>query len=222
MSPENEKKPQAIEVLEKTDASAASLPRRTPAQHRSRERMERILAVASELIEANGSDQMKMSDVADRAGISIGSLYQYFPDKSSIIRKLAERYSAQSRVCIEDAFRSVTTITELEAAYVDLMDLYYSIFLAEPVMRDIWSGMQTDKHLMALELAESRVCGAMLADAMCRAHNMSHSEKTSATAFLIWQLGESAVRLAISVDRKEGDHIIGAFKAMTLREILRS
>jgi AcrR family transcriptional regulator len=184
--------------------------------------MERILAVASELIETNGSDQMKMSDVADRAGISIGSLYQYFPDKSSIIRKLAERYSAQSRACIENAFQTVTTINELEVAYVDLIDLYYNIFLAEPVMRDIWSGMQTDKHLMQLELTESRICGTMLADAMCRAHNISHSENISATAFLIWQLGESAVRLAISVDRKEGDHIIAAFKAMTLREILRS
>jgi AcrR family transcriptional regulator len=222
MSLSDGKKSQTTELLEKADASAASLPRRTPAQHRSRERMDRILAVASELIEANGSDQMKMSDVANHAGISIGSLYQYFPDKSSIIRKLAERYSTLSRACIDVALQRVTTIAELEVAYVDLIDVYYGIFLADPVMRDIWSGMQTDKHLMALELAESRVCGVMLADAMCRARNLTPTEKTTATAFLIWQLGEGAMRLAVSVDRKEGDQIIAAFKAMTLREILHS
>ncbi len=44
---------------------------------------------------------MRMSEVAEKAGISIGSLYQYFPDKSAIVRTLAERYNAYSRECIE-------------------------------------------------------------------------------------------------------------------------
>jgi AcrR family transcriptional regulator len=221
MSPSKPKKSQFVEQSRKS-ATAGSLPRRQPAQQRSRERMDRILAAASELIEAAGSDQMKMSDVAARADISIGSLYQYFPDKGAIIRSLAERYSSQSRQCIEEAFRNVTSTAELEAAYGGLIDLYYSMFLAEPVMRDIWSGMQADKQLMELELAESRICGAMLADAMRRAHRTADPMKVSATAFLIWQLGEAAMRLAISVGREEGDRIVAAFKRMTLHEILEA
>ena len=51
------------------------------------------LSCASTLIEKSGSDAMRMSDVAEMAGISIGSLYQYFPDKGAIIRTLAERYN---------------------------------------------------------------------------------------------------------------------------------
>ena len=66
--------------------------RRTPTQQRSRERQERILAVATQLIASKGSDSLKMSEIAERSEISIGSLYQYFPDKSSVIRTLAERY----------------------------------------------------------------------------------------------------------------------------------
>jgi AcrR family transcriptional regulator len=212
----------AIENLKKNHEArdAASLPRRKPAQQRSRERMDRILNVASDLIQAEGSDQLRMSDVAERAGISIGSLYQYFPDKSAVIRSLAERYNAQSRICIEEAFAKVTTPQELEAAFSGLIDLYYSMFLAEPVMRDIWSGTQSHKSLMELELAESRMCAGLLADAMRRAHRATDAAKIATTAFTVWQLGEAAMRLAISVGRTEGDAIIAAYKRMTLREVL--
>lgn len=182
--------------------------------------MDRILAIASEIIGRHGSDQLKMSDVAARAEISIGSLYQYFPDKASIVRNLAERYSVESRKCVAEALEGVSTAAELEAAYLGLLDQYYALFLAEPVMRDIWSGMQADKQLMALELAESRVCSAMLANAMSRVFKSADSHKLAATAFMVWQLGEAAMRLAISVGRKEGDAIIEAFKRMTLREIM--
>lgn len=183
--------------------------------------MENILAAASALIARHGSDGLKMSEVAERAGISIGSLYQYFPDKSAIVRSLGQHYNAESRRCIEEALGHVSTLDELEKAYAGLLDQYYDLLRAEPVMRDIWSGMQADKQLMALELAESRICGAMLAEAMARAHGEADADRYASTAFLIWQLGEAAMRLAISVDQGEGERIVEAFKRMTVREILQ-
>ena len=45
---------------------------------------------------------MRMSEVAERAGVPIGSLYQFFPDKGAIIRTLADRYNALGRACIEE------------------------------------------------------------------------------------------------------------------------
>lgn len=198
----------------------ASLPRRAPVQRRSRERMDRILSVASALIGSKGSDQMKMGEVAEQAGISIGSLYQYFPDKSAIIRSLAERYGLESRRCVEEALLPVASLADLEAAYGSLIDVYHALFKAEPVRRDIWSGMQADKQLMALELDESRACGKMLAEAMARAHGRPDPVLFAMRAFMIWQLGEAAMRLAISVEEKEGDAIVAAFRSMTLREIL--
>src|SRR5437868_13385994 len=89
-------------IIAAEDSPAAAPQRRAPAQQRSRERLERILSAARMLMSEKGSDQVKMSEVAELAGIGIGSLYQYFPDKSAIIRTLAERYHAESRKCIED------------------------------------------------------------------------------------------------------------------------
>jgi AcrR family transcriptional regulator len=193
---------------------------RNPSQQRSRDRREMILKIAASRISEVGSDAVKMSEIAALADISIGSLYQYFPDKSAIIRTLAERYNAESRLCISAAFANVRDAESLQYAYLDLVDQYYSLVLEEPVMRDIWSGMQADKILMARELEESRLCGELLAQAMVRAHGPAVAERAETTALLVWQLGEAAVRLAISVDRKSGQTIIDTFKHMTLREIL--
>jgi AcrR family transcriptional regulator len=195
--------------------------RGAPAQQRSRERLERILAVASAVIAEKGSDQMRMSEVAERAGISIGSLYQYFPDKSAVIRALAERYHVASRACVETALAGVRDLPGLRAAFGTCRSVLRNI-LAEPVMRDIWSGMQADKRLVAIELAESRANGALLAAAMARTRPGADREKLATSAFLIWQLGEAAMRLAISVERAEGDAIVDAYKRMTLRELAQA
>jgi AcrR family transcriptional regulator len=207
-------------ISAKPATKPASTAIRRPSQQRSRDRQEAILKIATARIAAVGSDALKMSEVASLAGISIGSLYQYFPDKSAIIRTLAERYNAESRICIGEAFASVRDAETLRRAYLDLVDQYYTMVLEEPVMRDIWSGMQADKVLMAYELEESRLSGELLAQAMIRAHGPAIARRAATTAFLVWQLGEAAVRLAISLDRASGNAVIEAFKRMTLREIL--
>jgi AcrR family transcriptional regulator len=195
--------------------------RRGPSQKRSRERRERILEAASAIIERKGSEGLKMNEIAGIIGISMGSLCQYFPDKRSIIRMLAERYISESRMCIREAFATVHDRASLQKAYLDLMDLYYAIVLAKPVMRDIWSGMQADKELIALQLAESRLMGAELANAMKRIHPKAGTSEIDASAFLVWELGEAAVRLAISLDRKQGDGVIETFKRMSVREVMQ-
>ena len=193
--------------------------RREPNQRRSRERVERILAAASALIAEKGSDAMRMGEVAAKADVSIGSLYQYFPDKAAIIRRLAERYNAAGRACIQAALATPRSMKELRAAFMGLVDTYYALFLAGPVMRDIWSGTQADKALREIELADSRANGAILAGALARLRPGIDRAVLAASAFLIMQLGEATMRLAISVERAEGDALVAAYKRLVDREL---
>lgn len=196
-------------------------PRREPTQKRSRERVERMLAVASDLIAEKGSDALRMGEVAQKAGVSIGSLYQFFPDKSAIIRALADRYQKESEACIAEALASVQDKDALEKAFSALVDTYYGIFLAEPVMRDIWSGTQADKGLRELELAHSRANAGMLLEVLMRLRPDENPVVLETSAFLVWQLGEATMRLAVSVDRAEGDRLVTAYKRMALGELSR-
>jgi AcrR family transcriptional regulator len=206
----------AVDSQRGNDVPAA---RREPTQQRSRERVERMLEAARALIVEKGSDAMRMGEVAERAGVSIGSLYQFFPDKAAIIRTLAERYNAAGRDCIEAELAGVSSKAELQAAFGKLIDIYYGLFLSEPVMRDVWSGMQADKALREVELAESRLNGALLAEAMARVRPDADRKQLERSAFLVMSLGESTMRLAVSVERSEGDALVEAYKRMALREI---
>lgn len=205
--------------METTEDSSGQALRRAPSQKRSQERVERMLQAASALISEGGSDAMRMGEVAERAGVSIGSLYQYFPDKGAIIRTLAERYNAEGRACISDGLAGVGDMDGLLAAFGGLIDTYYGIFLAEPVMRDIWSGTQADKALRDIDLRDSRANGALLAEAWRRVAPGADAAEVGRKAFLIMSLGESTMRLAISVERAEGDALMTDYKAMALREI---
>ena len=193
--------------------------RRQPNQKRSRDRVERILTCATTLIERDGSDALRMSELAQLAEISIGSLYQYFPDKASIIRTLAERHSEAGQDCIKQAMESVTTPKQLLTGFGDLVDVYYGYFLAEPVMRDVWSGTQADAALREIELADCRANAAHLVDALMRFLPNADAAEIASRAFLVFQLGESAMRLAVSVGRAEGDVMVETYKRMANAEL---
>lgn len=206
-------------VAAKLDQEIA-MPRRAPTQQRSRERVERMLAAAAALIAEQGSDAMRMGEVAERAGVSIGSLYQFFPDKRAIVWALAERYTAESQTCISAALKDVSDAEGLKRAFSELVDIYYGMFLAEPVMRDIWSSTQADKALRELELADSRANARFLVAVLKRLRPGADTVAMETAALLVWQMGEAVMRLAISVDREEGDRLVAAYKRMALRELV--
>ncbi|WGL53331.1 TetR/AcrR family transcriptional regulator [Nocardioides sp. BP30] len=66
--------------------------RKTPRQERSRQMVERILAAGRKVLVEHGYDAFSTNRVATTAGISPGSLYQYFPDKAAILELVVDRY----------------------------------------------------------------------------------------------------------------------------------
>jgi AcrR family transcriptional regulator len=67
-------------------------PRKTPRQRRSRETVDVILAAAARVFAASGYAATTTNHVARRAGVSIGSLYEYFPSKDALLVALTERH----------------------------------------------------------------------------------------------------------------------------------
>jgi AcrR family transcriptional regulator len=63
-------------------------PRKRPIQARSRETYAAILEATARILEAEGLEAANTNAIAERAGVSVGSLYQYFPDKAAIFGEL--------------------------------------------------------------------------------------------------------------------------------------
>lgn len=68
-------------------------PRKLPEQDRSRATVDTIVAAAARVLVKNGYDAFTTNRVAEKAGVSIGSLYQYFPNKDALLSELMRRHT---------------------------------------------------------------------------------------------------------------------------------
>src|SRR5258708_36856849 len=118
------------------EAGASGLARLVPTQQRSRERFERILECAAELMAEKGSEAFRMSDIVEGTGVPFGSLYQYFPDKTAIIGTRADRYNPIGRDCVRRALASVKSAKDLYPALARIVDGYYQLCMDQPVVLD--------------------------------------------------------------------------------------
>jgi AcrR family transcriptional regulator len=75
-------------------------PRKSPRQERSRATVEAILEAATDILIRHGAGRLTTNRIAERAGVNIASLYQYFPGKHAILAELRRRHGAERRAAI--------------------------------------------------------------------------------------------------------------------------
>jgi AcrR family transcriptional regulator len=92
------------------------IPRKKPRQARSKSLVDAIVIAASRVLAESGWDGFEMKAVAHRAGVSSGSLYQYFPDRSSLVAEIIERLSER-----EVAFQTARAMELAHDASVEQM-----------------------------------------------------------------------------------------------------
>ena len=96
---------------------------RTPRQERSRHTVECVLAAAAQVFAQQGYANTTTNHIAARAGVSIGSLYQYFPSKDAVLVALAERHVERAFATVMEQVRAKRTapIPEFLRVLVDTM-----------------------------------------------------------------------------------------------------
>jgi AcrR family transcriptional regulator len=88
-------------MARQTTARRARLsPTKSPRQERSRATVEAILQAATDILIRQGASRLTTNRIADRAGVNIASLYQYFPGKHAIIAELRRRHGAEERAAV--------------------------------------------------------------------------------------------------------------------------
>src|SRR6202044_1502411 len=76
-------------------APAGGRLRREPRQARSRARLAQSLAAAAAIPASEGGEALTIRRIAERAGVPVGTLYQFFPDKGSVVDEVAGAYIAE-------------------------------------------------------------------------------------------------------------------------------
>lgn len=135
-------------------AERAEIPRlrRVPTQARSRARVRRLLDAAEELLAADGAEALTTTRVAEQAGVSVGSLYQYLPDKGAIVEALARRYLAEFEGLMGELERS---IVRDPGAWTDpvgrLIEAFSERYRERPGYRALWFGRDLTDELRAAD-----------------------------------------------------------------------
>ena len=120
--------------------------RRQPRQDRSRQRVERILDAAAAIFTETGYEAATTEAIAARAGTSIGSLYQFFPNKRALFGAIAARYFETTRVLFEALSAEYAQKAPLE----ELIDRSVDAFMglqADPGFRAIWNNWQVSPEI---------------------------------------------------------------------------
>ncbi|MDQ0993568.1 TetR/AcrR family transcriptional regulator [Streptomyces sp. V3I7] len=110
--------------------------RRTPQQDRSRAMVDRILTAGREILLERGYERTSTSRIAKRAGISPGSLYQYFPDKEAILAQVLDRYVEQVHRRITDAF--MANLTAADPVRRTIASLLDALEVEAPLLRVVY------------------------------------------------------------------------------------
>lgn len=94
--------------------------RRRPVQARSKATVEAILTATAQILERSGPEAATTKAIAARAGVSVGSLYQYFGSRDELIDALAHRHVDAMRKVLSEALAELISLP-LEAAIPRLM-----------------------------------------------------------------------------------------------------
>lgn len=122
--------------------------RRIPTQARARERAQRIIDAASHVFAEAGFEAATMEGIAERAETSIGSIYQFFPNKLALFNALARSYHEKLR----GFFDVLLGGPLLEQPWTDILDHgidAFALFHEQEVgFRAVWVGLQVTPEII--------------------------------------------------------------------------
>jgi AcrR family transcriptional regulator len=117
-------------------SSDSSNLRREPQLERGERRVVKLLDTTAAVLTEVGYEAATMTEIANRAGASIGTVYQYFPNKEALVQALRDQYVAEMARRWEQFEEASTTMTveqmahhivELTASFVNEHPAYYAV-----------------------------------------------------------------------------------------------
>ena len=109
--------------------------------------MERILDSAAQLLIEQGYDAVKTNHIARRAGVSIGSIYQFFPNRYAIFHALAVRYMDRIGDVLASHLGTAAPERPWEVVIDEVIDILAGIWRTEPAFLAVWMAIQNTAEL---------------------------------------------------------------------------
>ena len=180
--------------------------RRVPVQGRSLARVNRMLDACAELVDEVGYDGLTTTLLAERAGVAIGSVYQFFPDKRAIVQQLTLRNvdtyveRLNGRITNGDLANWWDAV---DAAIDEYIDMHRSV----PGFRTLHFGDVVDRHLLDDERDNDAVIAEQLVQVLVSGFGLADGANLSFSLTIAVEIADSLIKLAFRL-RPDGDEAV--------------
>ena len=177
--------------------------RRVPVQGRSVARVQRMLDACAAIVDEVGYEGLTTTLLAERAGVAIGSVYQFFPDKRAVVQALTQRNLEAYLQRLAERLGSAPLETwwdGVEASIDEYVDMHRTV----PGFRTLHFGDVVDVHLLDDEHDNNAVIAFQLADVLTERFGIADPQRLRFALTLAVEAADALIKLAFRRD-PEGD-----------------
>ena len=175
-------------------------------QRRSRERVRRILDAAAEIIVEDGLGALSTRSVAERAGVPVASLYQYFGGKDEILLALVERDTGEMDAAVATAVGALGTVS-VRTLVTATMRAFLAIYHQRPAFVVVWWRGRTNQVVYDFCRAHNKRIAADLFS-FAQAAGMVRAGTAPQVGQLAVEVGDRVFQLAFEHDLRGDEAII--------------
>ncbi|MFC0865233.1 TetR family transcriptional regulator [Sphaerimonospora cavernae] len=187
--------------------------RRRPSQRRSARRVERMLDACAELLDEVGYEALTTTRVAERAGVAVGSVYQFFPDKRALSDALTRRNVEMFVARVGRRF-----INEDYAGWWDavdaIIDEYVEMHRDVPGFRSLHFGDVFDLNLLDSVADNNTVIAGRLRALLLAEFGLVDSEELDRAILVAVEAGDAVLKLAFRHDPDGAPEIVAEAKQL--------
>jgi AcrR family transcriptional regulator len=177
-------------------------PRNVPVQQRAHRQRDKILKATSELLETVGVDELTTIRVAEAVGISVGTLYHYFPNKHAILHSLAENW-------IETVLNELEEIGQRDLSNVAIKDfvvlitgVFEALFIKHSPLLPLINAINTLPELNSLKVDFKQQLIKALAEIFIDLNICASTLESERLSSVYWQLLQGLLLLYVDADPK--------------------
>jgi AcrR family transcriptional regulator len=192
--------------------------RRVPVQGRSVARVARMLDACAGLVDEIGYEALTTTLLAERAGVAIGSIYQFFPDKRAVVQALTLRNLEAYLERLTGRFAASTFVNWWDGVDASI-DEYIAMHREVPGFRTLHFGDVVDVHLLDEDLDNNSVIAGALAALLASTFEMENTERLDFSLMIAVETADALIKLAFRRDPNGDARVLSEVKSV-IREYL--
>ena len=197
-------------------------PRTQPVQQRAQKRRNQILEVTAELLEEVGQDDLTTILVAKRAGMSVGTLYHYFPNKYAIMYALAEQWVGEMDIALQELESEAIESLSLKRFVERCVDRMRLVYINQRGLLPLVQAMYGVPELVELDLIHDELIIASMARMFERMDIASKPAELRRLGRAYLEITDALLVVVVNQSPQDGDKTLGDLKYLSLSLLERA